>query len=141
MTSDRPFDFFLHSLARAVARGETIAAWVGHFAGASEAASECSNQTEFVELVRKYRLEVAQKIAGEIRRTAAKLIDGQGADRPQKGNPRLSHQAAKVLIEKCVVLSMQLEEAEKLRSLAERVRALEERPAWNSEDIWRNSQN
>ena len=37
------------------------------------------------------------------------------ADRPQEGSPRISHEAAKVLIEKCVVLSMQLDEAEKLR--------------------------
>jgi hypothetical protein len=141
MTSDRPFDFFLHSLARAVARGESIDTWVRHFAGEFKAESEYSQQSEFAELVRKYRLEVARKITGEIKRAAANVIDGQDADRPQKGRPRISDEAAKGLIEKCVVLSMQLDEAEKIRSLAERVRALEENRCLNIQNLWRNSQN
>ena len=51
------------------------------------------------------------------------------------------YEDAKALIEKCVVLSMQLEVAEKLESLAERARMLEEGRACYGTDIWRDSQN
>jgi hypothetical protein len=141
MTADRLFDFYLRSLACAVARGRTINAWIGHIARTELGACECSQPAEIAELVNFYHLEAGRKIIDEIIFPAAESMGIEVADYLQAGNAGASLEDAKALIEKCVVLSMQLDQAEKLESLAERVRSLEEGRDCDIKDIWRNSEN
>lgn len=141
MSTDKLFDFYLRSLARAVARGRTINAWIRHIAGAPEDVHERSRPNEFGELVNVYRLRAATRIIDEIILPAAKSMGVDVAEVAQKGNTNTSFEDAKALIENCVVLSMQLEQADKLESLAERVKNIEERRGFSSTDIWRISQN
>jgi hypothetical protein len=141
MIADRLFDFYLRSLACAVARGRTINAWIRHVAGTAEGARECSQPAEIADLVNFYHLDAARKIIDEIIFPAAKSMGVEIADDVQEGNANISLEDAKALIERCVVLSMQLDEAEKLESLAERVRMLEESRDLYIGDIWRNSEN
>ena len=141
MTDDKPNDYCIHSLARAVARGQTVAAWARRNQCTIEDAREMSDRAEFPELVGIYRRQDAEDFLRELSSSAVKAVHELSAIVQEKGNPSCSFEAAKALIEKWVEACMQLEHIKKLESLEERVRILEERPALDVGDILRNSRN
>jgi hypothetical protein len=134
MSSDAAFHMLFHSLAHAVARGQSIAAWAWSKDVFAETALEWSARPEFAELVKTYRREAAEKAVSETAPGAAKATKKQGSD---AGNV----DAGEALNEGRIALAIQVEQARKVEALEQRVKALEESRALNVLAILRNSQN
>jgi hypothetical protein len=141
LTDNKPQDHLFHSLARAVARGQSISAWLNEHQCTVDTARELCHRPEFPQLVDRYRLDDAQEFVLELKSSAVKAIHTLSTIVQQKGNPSRRLAAARALVEKWIESSMYLEQEEKIEALAERVRILEESRGLNISGVLRNSRN
>ena len=75
LISNRLLDVYLHLLARAVARGQTVAEWTRSKEWVDKDADEWSEGPDYPILVELYRLRVTKALVREILRSATMAIE------------------------------------------------------------------
>ena len=124
MNAEEPIEAFKRSLARAVARGRSVAAWAWNSDVDLEAAQAWSELREFRELVEKFRVEHADRMVGKIGQCVGRAIDRLVELSENSTKPNVALAATKAIIEKWIALAVYFEQEKKFKDMQARVKVL-----------------
>ena len=125
MDSDPHTSAFQRSLALAISRGRSIAAWARSKDVVVEKARGWAELPEFKLLVEKVRIEHAEQMVGKLARAAGGAIKQLVAVSKNLKHPAAAVAAAKAIIDKWVLTSQHFIQSFQLQDLTARAKAIQ----------------
>ena len=125
MDSDPHTSAFQRSLALAISRGRSIAAWARSKDVVVEKARGWAELPEFKLLVEKVRIEHAEQMVGKLARAAGGAIKQLVAVSKNLKHPAAAVAAAKAIIDKWVLISQHFIQSLQLQDLTARAKAIQ----------------
>jgi hypothetical protein len=124
MSLDSTTEELMRNLARAVARGRTVAAWARKYNISVESAQRLSELPEFRDCVEKIRLEHAERLAGKLGRKADRAVERLGELVELTDQPSVSLRAAKAIIDEWIKVTLHFIQEWKFQDLNVRMKAI-----------------
>jgi hypothetical protein len=129
MMNIEPTEALMRGLARAVARGRSVAAWARPRRISGQIARAWSELPDFRTLVDEHRISLSDRLVGKLTTFASRAIDRLAELSERCGNTAVSVSAARAIVKSWVEVSGHFDLLKKAESFGLRIIALEKRNA------------